>query len=103
MDVRKLLTGQNRPRAIEGAIESADFFIPCLSEDSVRKKGGFQAEIRNALDCAREVPLDESFIVPVRVNSCRVPRAIQREYQYIDLFPDWNEACEDRCLRSIYF
>jgi hypothetical protein len=92
MDFRKLLPGQNWPRAIEGAIESADFFIACFSENSVRKKGGFQAEIRYALDCARHVPLDETFILPVRLDACRVPRAIQREYQYVDLFPDWNRG-----------
>src|SRR5579885_2874793 len=83
---------ENRPRAIEGAIESADFFVACFSENSVRKKGGFQAEIRYALDCAREIPLDEIFIVPVRLDGCRVPRAIQREYQYVDLFPDWAKG-----------
>jgi len=92
MDVRKLLPGQNWPRAIEGAIEGADFFVACFSENSVRKKGGFQAEIRYALDCARQVPLDEIFIVPVRLDGCRVPRAIQREYQYVDLFPDWAKG-----------
>ena len=53
------------------------------------KKGGFQAEIRYALDCARQIPLDNIFIVPLRLNGCPVPRAIQREYQYVDLFPDW--------------
>lgn len=89
MDVRKLLPGQNWPRAIEGAIEASDFFIACFSENSVRKKGGFQAEIRYALDCARQMPLDEIFVVPVRLDGCRVPRAIQREFQYVDLFPDW--------------
>jgi hypothetical protein len=92
MDVRKLLPGQNWPRAIEGAIEASDFFIACFSENSVRKKGGFQAEIRYALDCARDVPLDQIFVVPVRLDACRVPRAIQREYQYVDLFPDWSRG-----------
>jgi hypothetical protein len=55
----------------------------------VNKKGGFPAEIRYALDCARRVPLEEIFVVPVRLDACRVPRSIQRELQYIDLFPDW--------------
>jgi hypothetical protein len=92
MDVRKLLPGQNWPRAIESAIETSDFFVPCFSENSVSKKGGFQAEIRYALDCARQVPLDQIFIVPVRLDGCRVPRAIQKEYQYVDLFPDWQRG-----------
>ena len=90
MDTRRLLPGQNWPRAIESAIENSDFFVACFSQASVDKKGGFQAEIRYALDCARHMPLDEMFIVPVRLNECRVPRSIQREIQYIDLFPNWS-------------
>lgn len=88
MDVRNLVPGQNWPRAIETAIETSDFFLPCFSGYSVNKWGGFQAEIRYALDCARRVPLDEIFIVPLRLDACRVPRPIQRELQYVDLFPD---------------
>jgi hypothetical protein len=92
MDRRKLLPGQNWPRAIEEAIETSDFFVACYSQNSVGKKGGFQAEIRYALECARRVPLDEIFIVPVRLDDCRVPARIQRELQYIDLFPDWGKG-----------
>jgi TIR domain-containing protein len=89
LDARKLLPGQNWPRAIELAIETSDFFVACFSENSVNKKGGFQAELRYALDCARRMPLDEIFIVPVRLNACRMPRSIQRELHQVDLFPDW--------------
>ena len=89
-DARKLVPGQNWPRAIESAIETSDFFVACFSTHSVNKKGGFQAELRYALDCARRVPLDDIFLVPVRLDDCRVPRSIQREWQYIDLFPDWE-------------
>jgi hypothetical protein len=92
MDQRKLLPGQNWPRAIENAIETSDFFVPCFSSRSVSKKGGFQAEIRYALDCARTVPLDEIFIVPIRLDACPIPRSIEREIQYIDLFPDWGRG-----------
>ena len=91
-DVRKLLPGQNWPRAIESAIETSDFFVACFSGNSVDKTGGFQSEVRFALDCARRVPLDEIFVVPVRLDGCSVPRSIQREFQYIDLFPDWERG-----------
>ena len=92
MDVRKLLPGQNWPRSIEDAIDTSDFFIACFSAHSVDKKGGFQAEIRYALDCARRVPLDSIFLIPVRLDECRVPRPIRRELQYLDLFPDWERG-----------
>ena len=92
MDVRKLLPGQNWPRAIENAIDTSDFFVACFSSNSVRKRGGFQAEIRYALDCARRVPLDQIFLVPLRLDVCDVPRPVQAEFQWIDLFPDWNRG-----------
>jgi hypothetical protein len=91
-DRRKLLPGQNWPRSIEDAIEATDFAIACFSNNSVTKKGGFQAEIRYALDCAHRVPLDDVFLIPVRLDDCRMPSSIRREIQYIDLFPDWERG-----------
>jgi hypothetical protein len=92
MDIRKLLPGQNWPRAIEAAIDTSDFFLALFSSNSVHKRGGFQAEIRYALDCARRVPLDQIFIVPVRLDDCAVPRVLQAEFQWIDFFPDWERG-----------
>jgi hypothetical protein len=92
MDVRKMLPGQNWPRSIENAIETSDCFVACFSAHSVRKKGGVLAEFRYALDCARQVPLDEIFIVPVRLDACHLPRAIQQELHHVDLFPDFESG-----------
>ena len=92
MDRRKLLPGQNWPRSIEEAIHISDFFLACFSHRSVKKKGGFQAEIRYALDCTERFPLDDIFLIPVRLDGCPVPLRIQREIQYIDLFPDWERG-----------
>jgi hypothetical protein len=92
MDRRKLLPGQNWPRAIERAIETSDYFLACFSHQSVAKKGGFQAEIRYALDCAKRIPLDEIFLIPLRLDDCKVPARIGRELQYIDLFPSWSRG-----------
>ena len=94
LDIRRLVPGQNWPRAIETAIEASDFFVACFSSRSVNKRGGFQAEIRYALDCARRLPLDDIFVIPVRLDACRVPRPIQRELQYVDLFPNWKAGVE---------
>jgi len=92
MDRRKLLPGQNWPRSIEDALEATDFVVACFSRHSVSKKGGFQAEIRYALDCARRMPLDDVYFIPVRLDPCAVPATIRREIQYIDLFPDWERG-----------
>jgi hypothetical protein len=92
LDRRKLLPGQNWPRSIEEAISTSDFFLACFSRRSVKKKGGFQAEIRFALDCTQRIPLDEIFLIPARLDACVVPFRIQNETQYIDLFPDWDRG-----------
>jgi TIR domain len=92
IDRRKLLPGQNWPRSIEDAIEATDFVVACFSQHSATKKGGFQAEIRYALDCARRVPLDDIFLIPVRLDGCRMPATICREIQYVDLFPNWERG-----------
>jgi hypothetical protein len=92
LDRKKLLPGQNWPRAIEQAIHVSDFFVACLSRKAVRKRGQFQAELRYALDCARRLPLDQTYFVPVRLEECPVPVRITREIQYVDLFPDWDKG-----------
>jgi hypothetical protein len=88
MDVAKLLPGQNWPRAIQRAIEVSDFVLINFSHRSVEKRGHFQAELRYALDLAKRVPLEDIFLVPVRLSDCEVPREIADRTQYIDLFPD---------------
>jgi len=102
LDKSKLLPGQNWPRAIEAAIESSDFFIACFSSRSVSKRGTFQGELRFALECARRVPLEEVFFIPVRLDACPVPARIRRAIQYVDLFPDWETGVAklDRVLQS---
>ncbi len=92
LDREKLLAGQNWPRAIERAIEVSDVFVACFSRRSVSKRGMFQQELRYALECARRRPLDEPFVIPVRIEECEVPRRIAEQLQYLDLFPDWEKG-----------
>ncbi|HXP86240.1 MAG TPA: TIR domain-containing protein [Bryobacteraceae bacterium] len=100
LDKDKLLPGQNWPRAIERAIEISDAFVACFSPQSITKHGQFQSELRYALDCARLLPLDDVFVVPVRLEPCEVPARISRELQYVDLFPVWDRGIR-RVVRSV--
>jgi hypothetical protein len=94
MDRRKLLPGQNWPRAIERAIENADFFVACLSRHAVNKRSCFQGEMRFALDCARRVPFDQVYFVPARLESCSVPLRIEQQLHCVDLFPDFDASAK---------
>ena len=92
MDEEELLPGQNWPRAIDRAIEVCDFFIPCFSSRAVLKKGVFQSELRYALECASRLPLDDVYLIPVRLDDCVLPHRIESLLQHVDLFPSWNEG-----------
>ena len=90
LDKENLLPGQNWPRSIDHAIEISDFFIPCFSKRSVLKRGAFQSELRFALDCASKRPLDDMFVIPVRLDDCVLPDRITHHLQHVDLFPRWD-------------
>ena len=100
LDKDKLLPGQNWPRAIERAIETSDAFVACFSSRSISKRGQFQTELRYALDCARQLPLDDAFLIPLRLERCSIPSKISKNVQYVDLFPDWERGIK-RVLRTI--
>lgn len=94
LDRKRLVPGQNWPRAIERAIEVSDYFIACFSRKAVAKRGVFQAELRYALDCASRVPEDDIYFIPVRLDNCKLPTSIADSIQYVDLFPDWPSGMQ---------
>ena len=94
MDKKKLLAGQNWPRAIEKAIKTADVFVPCYSRRALDKKGRFQAEVRFALKCSDLEPMESTFVMPVRLEECTVPAMIAENIQFIDLFPGAQEGVQ---------
>ena len=98
LDLEKLLPGQNWPRSIERTIEVSDYFIACFSKRSVSKRGHFQSELRYALDCASRLPLDDIFVIPVRLDDCPLPQRILSQIHYVNLFPDWDKGM--RQIRS---
>lgn len=102
IDKDQLLTGQNWPRAIERAIDLSDAFVACMSPRSLAKRGQFQSELRYALDCANRMPLEETFLLPVRFEACNVPQVIAKQVQYVDLFPDFDRGFRQlvRALRK---
>ena len=56
MDKRQLLPGQDWEREIRRAIQDADFFIACMSPQSVTKRWYVQREVRYALDVLGQIP-----------------------------------------------
>ena len=94
MDEEKLLPGQNWPLATERAIELSDFFLGCFSTRSSAKRGYFQSELRYALDFANYMPLEDVFLIPIRLEDCEIPRHISRKTHHVDLFPEWERGLQ---------
>ena len=85
LDEQELLPGQNWQYEIRQAILRSDIVIVCLSRQ-FNKQGGFRhEELRIVLEKARSIPQGEIFLIPVRLEECRV-LPILRQWQYVDLF-----------------
>ena len=85
MDIEKLLPGQDWEYEIDIAIKNTDFFIACLTTNSVVKTGYVQKELRKALDIIGRFPEGKIFVIPLRLDDCGVPHSLEK-YNYTDWF-----------------
>jgi EAL domain-containing protein (putative c-di-GMP-specific phosphodiesterase class I) len=91
VDMENLLPGKLWEPTIQRAIRDADFFVACVSSNS-QKRGFLQKEIKNALDIWQEKLPDDIYLIPVRLEDCKVPEDLSA-FQWVNLFePDgWNK------------
>lgn len=101
LDEENLFPGQERNTEVDRAIESADMVIPCLSKQSLSTDGYMQRELKSAIDIARDKPENSSFIVPIRLDDCEVPRSL-RPWHYVDFSSeDTREQEYSRLIQSL--
>jgi len=65
MDCHKLMAGQNWDFEIKRALDKSSLVVAFLSENSVKRRGYVQRELKIALDQISEKLLDDIYIVPV--------------------------------------
>ena len=94
LDSEDLLPGQNWKLTIRESIKESSYFLALLSSNSVSKKGFVQKELKMALDITDELPKNEIFILPVRVDDCKPIDEKLEELQWCDLFPDYDAGVE---------
>ena len=85
IDIEELDPGENWDAGIRQAIRDCQYVIVLLSNNSITKKGYVQKEIKEALDIADTFPENEIFILPVRLEACRVPERFNK-WQWSDFF-----------------
>lgn len=89
MDKKCIQGGEKWETAIRRAIRASDFFVVCLSNKSVNRRGYVQREIRLALNIWDEKLDDDIYLIPVRLEDCDVTHERLREIQRVDWFePD---------------
>ena len=87
MDDENLVLGDPWARTIDEAIQSADFFLCCISADSVDKAGVLRQEVSKGLNqwYARSGP--DNYLWPVMLEDCEMPKSLGA-LQRVDL---WKE------------
>lgn len=87
MDTKDILPGEDWKLKLMNTIREAPFFLASLSNNSVDKRGVIQEEIREALDVWRQKLDSDIYLIPVRLEDCRVPGTLAK-FQWVDLFQD---------------
>jgi len=91
LDREDLLPGQDWKYAIRQAIRESSFFLACLSNNSVEKRGFVQTELKIGLDIFKEFPGGKIFLIPVRLEECSIPESFSTIH-WVDYFkPDGFE------------
>jgi TIR domain len=85
LDENELLPGQNWKHEIRQAILRSDVVLVCLSRQFNRQGGYRHEELRIVLEKASFLPDGKNFIIPVRLETCEVPKLL-RQWQYVNLF-----------------
>lgn len=86
IDRQDIKAGRWEPQ-IKKAIRNSDFFIACLSPNSINKTGFIKREFKFALEKQDEFDEDEGYIIPVRLVNCEIPEPLN-QFQGVDLFKE---------------
>jgi hypothetical protein len=100
LDVKNLLPGQNWRTMVTKEIRQARFFLALLSNHSISKRGFVQEELKLALEVLNQIPVDDIFIIPVRLEECLAREARLQELHWVDLFPVYEQGFQE-ILRAV--
>jgi hypothetical protein len=81
-------------REIKKAVKKCRFFLPMFSSQSLAKRGDIQREFRLGIETLEEIPEDQIFIIPIRIDDCQIPFDKLSKIHYQDMFPDWDKGLQ---------
>lgn len=95
MDKYNLVPGQGWRGVIKNAIRHSSHFIMLISKNSIRKRGYAQREIVEAIEYLKEIPPDEIFIIPARLDNTNPLFEEILNLNMVDLFPSYDEGFKE--------
>ncbi len=97
IDRESILPGQDWQIAIRSAISNGMYFLACFSNNYwKRTKNYMNEELQIAIEQMREIPDDQVWFIPVKLDDCNIPHfEIRRNKtlsskQFIKLYLDWD-------------
>jgi hypothetical protein len=100
VDELELLGGQNKDFEIENAVRNANVVIMCVSKSWTTKQANIHRQLRLALDAALNIPEDEIFIIPLRLENCQLPFRLRNLYP-VDYFQSNHTEAYKQLLASL--
>ncbi|SET52278.1 TIR domain-containing protein [Nitrosomonas marina] len=101
LDINDLKPGTNWNDEIYKAINQSDFFIVCLSKNSINREGVIQEEIDMAMNIWKKRNADDIFLIPLLLEKCDTPSKLNfiqwvnlEKFEY--LVHTINEAWKNR-------
>ena len=94
LDIEQTLPGQDWTDAISRAIQESSFFLLLYSSNSASKKGYVQKEAKIAIKLFSELPPDEIFIIPIRLDNIELPEKFEN-LQWVDLFTSYKHGLNE--------
>lgn len=85
LDAQNLQPGQDWPHEIRRAILNSDLVLVCLSRAFNKQPGFRHEELKIAFEKAKLLEDGRVFIIPVRLENCRMPDSLQHLHR-VDLF-----------------
>lgn len=85
LDQYNILPGQKWKDEISKAINKSEAFIVILSKISVTKRGYIQKEVKFALDVLKELPANQIFIIPARIEKINPSHPELADISWVDL------------------
>ena len=86
-------------QAIERAIRDSDFFVFCVSENSLNRRGHIREEMGIALGLARRFLEDDIYLVPALLEDCSLPTELE-DYQAVQVYQGASITPLERSLRE---